>query len=99
MELKTTKVYVPVSNVDAIEGVPYFNKRIQHKNSSANYNQRFEEQSLYTFTKEELERVIGNAFDAGDKFGTECTYIDLGKLLEKDSESMLKQDYINSILK
>lgn len=84
-KLKKIKVYVPVKNVDAIFGVPYFNKKIQYPNGSANINQRFEEKEPYTFDKEDLINLLETVYSQGISDG-------IGNYSERNN------NYINSLL-
>ena len=53
----------------------------------------------YFLTKEELEKVIGDAFDAGDLYGRNDMAFSCGRIGRVEAESADdKQDYINSIL-
>jgi hypothetical protein len=101
MELKQTKVYVPidVKNLTKEEIKPnpiilfdegsvrrYWQPKIDEVATHF-----LKEEELYTFTKEELERVIGDAFDAAR---IKCVTNDYGT---QGFES--KEQYIKQILK
>lgn len=108
MELKTTKVYVPNEDFEqslvkeAISDI----FTICHLNNSKTAkellssqflilnNLDYKEQSLYIFTKEELKRVIEDAFDAARSKEDFIPLISMGGMKYKT-----KQEYINQILK
>jgi hypothetical protein len=102
MELKQTKVYVPTDVKDYI--INPFQKVIfsiqQGNNKCVKYahdiseidKEILEEKEGYFFTKEELERVIGDAFDEG--FGSTN---DFDQAL--NHTGITKEQYIKQILK
>jgi hypothetical protein len=83
MILQQTKVYVPTNS--------------EFKNGTVGLE--FTEKQGYFLNKEELERVIGNAFDAGMKRHQNTPMYVSGSVDIEFEKHPSKQDYINSILK
>ena len=99
MQLKQTKVFVPVKEIEehsliqeavsdivticSLNDTESAKKLISSQFLVMN-NLDYEKKELYTITKEELERVIGDAFNAGYRYSSWA-------LSNSDKEQYIKQ--------
>lgn len=90
MELKLSKVYVPINGLGDSNTPKLFITEHYNGNDKIRYVEVHEDK--YLLTKEELERVIGDACDTNfqNKVQESCGIL---------SYETLKQEYINQILK
>lgn len=116
MELKTTKVYVPVKKIEehslieeaisdiftifSLNDIETAKKLISSQFLVMN-NLDYEKKELYPLTKKELERVIEDAFEAGELYGNPLKFITeedgKGGYVQR-SKNITRKKYINQIL-